>query len=94
MTLLEAMSLKKACIVTDAGGNKEIIQHNKNGLVTKNKDEDDFVSKMQLVADNQPELLLEMGEKAFSIFSSKFDSKTMTAAYNAVWKKLFNENIK
>ena len=85
MTLLEAMSLKKPCIVTDAGGNKEIIQHNKNGGVTNNNDEDDFASKMQLIADNQAKLLFEMGEIAFCIFSDKFHSLVMIKEYKRIW---------
>ncbi len=36
MTLLEAMSLGKACVVTDAGGNPEIVIDNETGFVTKN----------------------------------------------------------
>ncbi len=38
MTLLESLSLGIPCIVTDAGGNPEIIQHGVCGLVTPNDD--------------------------------------------------------
>ncbi len=38
MTLLEAMSFSKPCIVTNVGGNPEIVSHNKTGLVVPNED--------------------------------------------------------
>ena len=42
MTLLEAMSLGKPCVVTDAGGNAEIIMNEENGYVTTNGDASEF----------------------------------------------------
>jgi len=35
MTLLEAMSLSKCCVVTAVGGNVEIIQDQENGLIVE-----------------------------------------------------------
>lgn len=89
MTLLEAMSLRKPCIVTDAGGNKEIIVNNQNGLVSSNNDEYDFLSKLEFMADNKSKLLSEMGEKAYTIFSDKFHSEKMIKKYRVIWRNLF-----
>lgn len=50
MTLLEAMSLGKPCVVTDAGGNSEVIAHDSTGYVVENDNEQDFASAMLSLA--------------------------------------------
>jgi glycosyltransferase involved in cell wall biosynthesis len=52
MTLLEAMSLGKPCIVTNAGGNSEIIVNKENGLVTPNDDVSAFSAAMKLLSQD------------------------------------------
>ena len=42
MTLLEALSLGKRCVVTDVGGNPEVVEHGFNGFVTPSGDADAF----------------------------------------------------
>ena len=49
MTLLEAMSLGKPCMNTNAGGNAEVITHNVNGLVSRNNDLMGFAGNMNRV---------------------------------------------
>jgi glycosyltransferase involved in cell wall biosynthesis len=76
MTLLEAMSLSKPCVVTDAGGNAEIIRHNENGLVTENNNTVAFSDAIATVLDNQT-VARNMRSKAFEIFNQKFLAATM-----------------
>ena len=46
MTLLNAMQFKKSSIVTNVGGNPEIIKHEYSGLVIKNDDQEQLVESM------------------------------------------------
>ena len=84
MTLLEAMSLSKPCIVTNAGGNPEIIEHNLNGLVTENDNADAFAQAIiQLAAE--PEQINTMGEAAKQRFEQLFHYKKMTELYSKLY---------
>lgn len=51
MTLLEAMALGKPCVVTDAGGNSEVVTHGENGLVALNDNKNDFVDKIKTMLE-------------------------------------------
>jgi glycosyltransferase involved in cell wall biosynthesis len=76
MTLLEAMSLSKPCVVTDAGGNKEVIADGENGIVTTNDDAIEFSQAiLKLVNDNV--LLNQYGAASQKRFSRLFDVSVM-----------------
>ena len=84
MTLLEAMSLGKPCIVTDAGGNPEIVLHNETGLVTPNDDEQAYTQAMILLAkDHTKQALFGMAAKVR--FEQKFSINNMTQAYKSLY---------
>jgi len=85
MTLLEAMSLGKPCIVTNAGGNAEVIEHNFNGLVCPNNDQDSFTRACLNITDRD---LLEMGRNSIRRFNEKFSVQSMLAQYNRIWKSI------
>jgi glycosyltransferase involved in cell wall biosynthesis len=87
MTLLEAMSLGKPCVVTDAGGNPEITSHDDNGLITANGDADEFSAAItQLIM--KPELRLAMSERATLRFTSMFTNSIMIEAYKKCYEML------
>ncbi|MBW8191622.1 glycosyltransferase family 4 protein [Neiella marina] len=84
MTLLEAMSLGKPCVVTDAGGNAEIIEHQANGLVSANDDIDDFAQKLaQILSD--PTMAQKMSQNAFKRFDDLFTNRQMNLAYQGLY---------
>tara|TARA_Y100000296_G_scaffold87150_1_gene130085 strand:+ start:1088 stop:2185 length:1098 start_codon:yes stop_codon:yes gene_type:complete len=85
MTLLEAMSLGKPCIVTDAGGNPEVIEHNFNGLVCPNNDQDSFAQACLSITDRN---LLEMSRNCMRRFNEKFSVQSMLTQYNRIWKSI------
>jgi len=84
-TILEAMQAKIPIIVTDAGGNPEIIEDGINGLVAKKKNIDDIANKIIYLLQNKdkadlftlnsqsdqyPQITRIMIEKTFNIYKS------------------------
>jgi glycosyltransferase involved in cell wall biosynthesis len=85
MTLLEAMSLGKPCVVTDAGGNAEIIKHNENGLVADNDNLEQFTGCCNiLIADNVKQKLY--GEEGRKIFEGHFSLENMRNRYRSLYE--------
>jgi glycosyltransferase involved in cell wall biosynthesis len=89
MTLLEAMSLSKPCIVTDAGGNPEVIQHQFNGMVTENKKQEPIVIAMLELLKNK-ELRLKYGANGLSRFNEQFLDTAMARKYQEAYQKITN----
>ncbi|MFT6689925.1 MAG: glycosyltransferase involved in cell wall biosynthesis [Colwellia sp.] len=85
MTLLEAMALGKPCVVTDAGGNREIIINEENGLVTANENAELFSQAMQTLAIDSA-LLQKMGDAARVRFITHFTAKRMNQKYYLLYE--------
>jgi glycosyltransferase involved in cell wall biosynthesis len=87
MTLLEAMSLGKPCVVTDAGGNKEVISDKENGFVTPNDDQGSYANAIIELLQN-PELLQRYGHKSKSLFAERFQVDKMAAAFSKIYSDI------
>lgn len=85
MTLLEAMSLAKPSVVTNAGGNPEVIQDSYNGFVTDNDNDDAFAEAILKLMDNK--IRNEQAKCALSLFNERFSSQNMNQQY----ADLYNE---
>jgi glycosyltransferase involved in cell wall biosynthesis len=85
MTLLEAMSLAKPCVVTDAGGNSEIIQNGYNGLVTENNNLNAFSHALLQIVDDT-EKIETMGRAGKERFASHFSDNLMNQQYTRFYK--------
>ena len=88
MTLLEAMSLSKPCIVTDAGGNAEIVIDGETGIVTPNDNAEQFA--------NAVNTLLSQGYATLSInakkrFDAYFSDAKMNMQFNDLYMGLTND---
>ena len=87
MTLLEAMSLSKPCVVTDAGGNSEIVEHEVNGLVTPNNDASAFADAIiELLKDKKK--YQKMCYASLDRFNRKFNLKYMLNAFQYIYDDL------
>lgn len=84
MTLLEAMSISKPCVVTDAGGNPEIIEHELNGLVTPNDEAEAFADGIITLAKN-PGLKKRMGNESLKRFEKLFSAKAMVDQFQGLY---------
>lgn len=91
MTLLEAMSIGKPCIVTDAGGNPEIVLNNVTGLVTPNDDEAAYADAIIKLA-NAPELQKQFSEAAKARFDQLFNIPNMAKAYETIYLDCLPKN--
>ncbi|WP_218310134.1 glycosyltransferase [Alteromonas antoniana] len=88
MTLLEAMSLSKPCVVTDAGGNAEIIEHGVNGLVTPNNDIEAFAKAISSFLSTD---LSAMKKAAKERFEQLFTADKMADSYQAIYKQVLSQ---
>jgi len=85
MTLLRAMSLSKACIVTDVGGNPEIIQDKVNGLVTPSDDMNMLVAASESLI-NDCKLRISLGVAGRRSFEERFSIQSMLKNYQEIYQ--------
>lgn len=70
LALLEAVNMKCAALVTDVGGNPEIIEHGVSGLLMPSKDSSAIVKGLLSLSDKN--LRDEFTEKAYNTAKQKF----------------------
>lgn len=87
MTLLEAMSFSTSCIVTDVGGNIELIQNDVNGLVVESDNVSQLADAMfRLLAEEKTRV--QLGSNAKQTFDDKFALNHMIQSYRDVYLKV------
>lgn len=75
-TVLEAMSMGRAIITTDAPGCRGTVIDGETGYLVPVKDAEALAEKM-ITFINNPDLIKEMGEKSASYCREKYDVKTV-----------------
>ena len=78
MSLLEAMYMRKLCVVNDVIGNHDVIHNGDNGFVCRNVDE--FVHA--IVSHGNKKLV----EKAFSDLMTEYNTRVMAEKYNIIYQ--------
>lgn len=86
MTLLEAMSLGKPCVVTDAGGNREVIANGENGIVTTNDNAVEFSQAILKLMSNKV-LFNQYGAASQVRFRRFFDESVMVVRFSDIYQK-------
>jgi glycosyltransferase involved in cell wall biosynthesis len=87
MTLLESMSLGIPSVVTNVGGNPEIVSNGESGFLTKPDDENSFAEAIiRLITDI--ELRDRLGSNSKERFGTLFTSKSMVSQYLDIYQKL------
>ena len=90
MTLLEAMSLGKTCVVTDAGGNPEIVVDGENGYVTPNDNAQMFgqgiIDALESTATKN-----QFGHASKSRFDAYFYEINMNKQYHYLYNQVLSK---
>jgi glycosyltransferase involved in cell wall biosynthesis len=79
--LLEAASMEKPSITTNATGCKEVVEDGVTGYLCKVKDSNDLAAKMEKMLSLSEEERKEMGEKARQKIIKEFDKQIVLTAY-------------
>ena len=77
-TVLEAMSIGRAIITTDAPGCRETVKDGENGYLVPIRDVDSLVVAMEKFVDNA-ELVAKMGKRSREIAIEKYDVKKVNS---------------
>lgn len=89
MTLIEAMSFSKPCVVTNVGGNAELIIDSVNGVVVENDNKQKFAKGMLLLI-NDKALYKKCSLQARVLYESTFTVKKMVTDFEAIINKQLN----
>ncbi|WP_029700771.1 glycosyltransferase [Lacrimispora indolis] len=82
MSLLEAMYMKKICVVNNVIGNRDVIQNGKNGFVCNSMDE--FVAGIKSALDSNKG---EMIKLAYQDILEKYNTAVMAQGYRKIYEK-------
>lgn len=85
MTILEAMASGLPTIVTDVGGNPEIVEAGKTGFVIPSDDEKALADRV-LSFFNNPNTMKIMGQAGRAHFENHFTVDKMVQAYEAIYE--------
>lgn len=86
ITLLEAMASSLPCIVTNVGGNPEIVKDGETGFVIPSDDEKALAEKIcMLFRDRDTDMIEKMGREGRRRFGENFTVDRMVHAYEALY---------
>lgn len=89
ISLLEALSRGKICIVSNVGGNTEIIKDGVNGFVFKSGSKYDLIDKISMAIENlNSEQMQSIKANAVETYQSKFSVGTMVNKHEELYRKL------
>lgn len=78
-SVLEAMSMGRAIITTDAPGCRETVEENRNGFLVNKMDYMDLALKMEEFINN-PELIKQMGHQSYLYCKERFEVNLVNEA--------------
>lgn len=81
-SLLEALVAGKAAVATNVGGNPEMLEFGRLGVLVPSKSSWELAEGIRLLATNE-DRRLELGRKAMSIMAAKYGSDQMCARFVA-----------
>ena len=89
-SIIESLALSKACVVTDADGNRDLVIDGENGFIIKDNDVQNMANKIcKLIDDNQ--LRNEMEQQSLNLFNQKFNMGKNIIQLEKIYEKLVKE---
>jgi len=92
MTLLESMSLAIPAVVTNVGGNPEIVKRGETGLLVPGGDTEKFASEM-IRLQQSPELCEQLGQCALERFRKRFSVGAMADSYRQLYHQIVQSRV-
>lgn len=86
-SVMEFMASGKPVMVSDAGGSKELVAHEKVGFLIKNDQFEDIVTKLTTLIDDIG-MRKRMGESGLKLIKEQFLIEKMSEAHLDVYKQL------
>ena len=83
MSLLEAMYMKKLCVVNDVIGNHDVIQNGQNGYVCRTVE--DFVKAIESTENEG------LVEKAYQDLMERYNTEVMAEKYSRIYENSLTE---
>jgi glycosyltransferase involved in cell wall biosynthesis len=90
--LLEAMAMGKPVVATDVGGNREIIEQRKTGLLVPAGDPGSFAESV-LEYIMKPDWARNIGQQAKEVITTKFGLVTMVGNYEKLYEEAFYQSV-
>ncbi len=88
-TVLEAMSMARACVVSDCSGCVEAVQEGVNGLICRTRDAEDLARKIEILLDD-PALCERLGRNGRELVLANYDEKIIAKKYLEVYRKFID----
>lgn len=86
LVLVEAMALGKPVVATNAGGPREIVEHEKSGLIVRPNDAEDLAEAIRRLME-RPELRQQMAAAGYARFRNCFTADRMARSVLAIYQR-------
>ncbi|MBV9788510.1 MAG: glycosyltransferase, partial [Chloroflexi bacterium] len=91
LTAIEAMAAARPVVLTDVGGNSELVQSGVNGMIVRPDDVDALANTLvELLNDEQRRT--EMGHAARQRVQHDFSIDTIAAQHEALYESIWNKH--
>jgi glycosyltransferase involved in cell wall biosynthesis len=90
--VMECMALKKPVIVTDCGGNKELVENNITGFLVDPENPKQIAQKISLLLDNDI-LALELGQTGYKKLKKEFSLDVMGNEFLKLYRRIEKHSV-
>jgi glycosyltransferase involved in cell wall biosynthesis len=91
LSAIEAMASACAVILTDVGGNRELIEHKKNGMIVPPGDSEALAGAIIELLERE-DYRLSLGQAARARAIEKFDVALIVKQYEELYKRVWSES--